>query len=62
VNPVSLTFGGSSANILYAGLAPGFPGLYQINAKVPAGVTGDQVPVVVTQGGQSGSTVVTSIH
>ncbi len=35
--PVILTMGGSEAGILYAGQAPGFAGLMQINARVPAG-------------------------
>ena len=32
----------------FAGLAPGFAGLYQINAAVPAGVHGDTLPVVLS--------------
>ena len=35
--PVSLTMGGSEAQILYAGQAPGFVGLMQVNARVPSG-------------------------
>lgn len=34
---VSLTIGGYAAALLYAGPAPGSPGLMQINARVPAG-------------------------
>jgi uncharacterized protein (TIGR03437 family) len=34
---VSLKIGSYSAELLYAGPAPGFPGLMQINAQVPAG-------------------------
>jgi virginiamycin B lyase len=46
---VSVTIGGQPATVSFAGLAPGFAGLYQINAKVPSGVpTGDQIPVVIT--------------
>jgi formylglycine-generating enzyme required for sulfatase activity len=33
---VTVTFGGKQAGILFAGLAPGFVGLYQINLQVPA--------------------------
>jgi uncharacterized protein (TIGR03437 family) len=35
--PVMLTMGGSEADVLYAGQAPGFAGLMQVNARVPAG-------------------------
>jgi uncharacterized protein (TIGR03437 family) len=44
-------FGGVQADVLYAGLAPGFVGLYQINVRVP-GVAplGLQVPLTITMG------------
>jgi uncharacterized protein (TIGR03437 family) len=35
------------ANIAFAGLAPGFAGLYQINFTIPSGLTGGQVSVDV---------------
>ncbi len=54
-NAVSVTIGGvavPAANVAYAGPAPGYVGLYQINATVPTGVpTGSTVPVVITQNG-----------
>ena len=37
----------------YAGLAPGFPDLYQVNLVVPAGVTPGSAAVVLTIAGQS---------
>ncbi len=50
--PVSVTIGGQPATIAYQGLAPGFVGLYQVNAVVAAGVApGDAVPIVVRQNG-----------
>jgi uncharacterized protein (TIGR03437 family) len=39
IESISLTIGGNLAELLYAGHAPGFPGLMQINARVPAGST-----------------------
>ena len=55
--PVAVTIGGQPAQVQFAGLAPGFAGLYQVNAVVPGGVTpGSQVPVVVSVAGASSST------
>ncbi|HUE00807.1 MAG TPA: hypothetical protein VMR62_14640 [Bryobacteraceae bacterium] len=49
--PISLTMADIPANILFAGDAPGFVGLMQINAQVPSGFvpTGD-LPVVLYVG------------
>jgi len=49
--PVSLTMADLPAQLLYAGPAPGFVGLMQINAQIPTGFvpTGD-LPVVLTVG------------
>jgi uncharacterized protein (TIGR03437 family) len=56
----TVTIGGVNANVLYAGLAPGFPGLYQVNVQVPSGVTpGSAVPVIITISGQSSPSNVT---
>ncbi len=52
VNQVSVTIGGKPAKVIFAGLAPKYTGLYQINAMVPTGVpTGDKIPVVITVAG-----------
>ena len=53
---VTLTIGGQPAQVLFAGLTPGFAGLYQVNAVVPSGVTpGNQVPVSVSAAGRARS-------
>jgi uncharacterized protein (TIGR03437 family) len=46
---LSVRIGGVAAAVDFAGLAPGFGGLYQINARVPEGVSGDAVEVVITR-------------
>jgi uncharacterized protein (TIGR03437 family) len=39
------------ADIIFAGLAPQFVGLYQINITLPAGIrSGDAVPIIIRQG------------
>ena len=51
VLPVSLTVAGIPANILFAGQAPGFVGVMQINAQVPSGfVPSGDLAVVLTVG------------
>ena len=43
-----VTIGGIQAIVDFSGLAPGFSGLYQINARVPLGAqAGDQVPLTI---------------
>jgi uncharacterized protein (TIGR03437 family) len=51
-----------NATVNFAGLAPGFVGLYKVNAVVPAGVTGDSVPVVLGAYGQSSPSVTISVR
>ena len=56
-NP-TVTIGGINAPVQWAGLAPGYVGLYQVNAQVPATApAGTAVPVVVSIGGISSNTV-----
>jgi hypothetical protein len=42
---------GNSPTLLYAGVAPGFPGLYQVNAQIPAGTRSGSQPLQITQNG-----------
>jgi uncharacterized protein (TIGR03437 family) len=47
----TLTVGGEPAVVLYAGLAPTYAGLYQINFTVPTGLTPGNQPIVLTING-----------
>jgi len=47
------TIGGVPATVLFAGLAPGFVGLYQVNVRIPAQAPlGDTVPLILVAGGE----------
>jgi uncharacterized protein (TIGR03437 family) len=59
----TVTIGGIPAVVNFAGLAPTFAGLYQINAQVPQGVApGNAVPVVVSIGGVVSNTVTIAVQ
>jgi uncharacterized protein (TIGR03437 family) len=51
----TVTMGGVQSQISYSGLAPGFVGLYQINAVVPMGVPSGNQPVIITINGTQSS-------
>ncbi len=57
-----VTIGGQQAPVRFAGLAPGFVGLYQINADVPAGVSGQPEIRLVVDGISSAEGVVTNVR
>ena len=59
----TVTIGGVGAPVLFSGLAPGFVGLYQVNAQVPGGVPpGSAVPVLITQGGLSSNAATIAVR
>lgn len=63
VNAVTATIGGQPAQVLFAGLAPGYAGLYQVDAVVPPGLAaGANVPVVLSQAGYTSATVTVALH
>ena len=57
------TIGGQTARVTFAGLAPGFVGLYQVNVEIPPGLAiGDAVPLILSQGGVPSNTVTLAIR
>ncbi|MCE5308509.1 MAG: hypothetical protein LLG20_12795 [Acidobacteriales bacterium] len=57
---VDVSIGGYPAEILYAGAAPGFAGLMQINARVPSGYAGAGIlPVTLSVGGTASQNGIT---
>jgi len=59
----TVTIGGVSAPVLFAGLAPGFVGLYQVNVQVPASVApGGAVSVTISIGGAMSNTVTIAVQ
>ncbi|HYL74523.1 MAG TPA: hypothetical protein VEU96_09980 [Bryobacteraceae bacterium] len=62
-SPVTVSVGGQNAPVLFAGLVPGFVGLYQVNAILPDGVApGNSVPVTLTVAGLTGVAVTTVVQ
>ncbi len=58
----TVTIGGAKAIVSFSGLAPGFVGLYQINAEVPSGLTTGNQQVVVTLAGASSNSVLLPVQ
>jgi len=52
---MQVSIGGTAATINYAGLAPGYVGLYQFNIVVPDVPANDLTPVTFTLGGVAGT-------
>ena len=63
VNPVTVTIGGVAVQVQFAGLTPGFAGLYQVNAMVPDGVPpGAAVVLSIAEAGQLSSPVTMAVR
>src|SRR5206468_6815095 len=55
---IQVLIGGNPAAVSFAGLAPGFGGIYQVDAQVPAStLPGGAVPVRIVVPGSGGVTV-----
>lgn len=57
-----VSIGGTNATVNFSGLAPGFVGLYQINAKVPGSTPAGNQPVIVEMGGVSSNSVLLPVQ
>ncbi len=59
----ALSIGGVAANVPFSGLTPGFSGLYQVNAQVPAGTpNANDIAVTLSVGGAISNTVTISVQ
>jgi len=59
----AVTIGGAPASVSFYGLAPGYVGLYQVNAQVPAeSAKGNAVPVTIGIGGATSNTVAIAVQ
>jgi uncharacterized protein (TIGR03437 family) len=58
---VSATIGGETAQVVFAGLAPGYAGVYQVNILVPQLAPGDY-PLVISAGGVASNSGTVSVH
>jgi len=62
-NPVTVAIGGISATAGFAGLAPGFVGLYQVDVQVPQAVApGNAVPLSLAIGSSTSNTVTIAVQ
>jgi uncharacterized protein (TIGR03437 family) len=58
----TVTIGGTKAVVSFSGLAPGFVGLYQINAEIPSGLAAGNQTVVASVGNASSNSVLLPIE
>ncbi|HEX3748062.1 MAG TPA: hypothetical protein VHW09_29225 [Bryobacteraceae bacterium] len=58
----SVSIGGLPAAVSFAGRAPGYPGLDQINVRIPNGLQPGNVPVIVTSGNRTSNTAFIAVQ
>jgi len=58
----TVTIGGMDCPVTYAGAAPGYPGVDQINCIVPSGLGTQSAPVVVTSNGRSSPATMVAVQ
>jgi uncharacterized protein (TIGR03437 family) len=52
--------GGQQANVSFSGLAPGYVGLYQVNATIPNGLAAGNQPITIAIGGKTSPASITA--
>ena len=63
VNPVSVAIGGRNVAVDFAGLVPGYPGVYQVRGTVPSALPiGSNIPVTISSAGQTSTAIMISVH
>ncbi len=63
VNTVSVQIGGKSVPVTFAGLVPGYPGIYQVALTVPSDApSGENIPVTVSVAGATSPAVKVSLQ
>jgi len=58
---VTATIGSKAAEVSFAGLAPTFVGLWQVNVVVPAGLSQGEYPLIISVGGQASNAANVSV-
>ena len=59
----TVSIGETQARVVFAGLAPGFVGLYQVNAEVPSSApSGESVPIAISIGGADSPVVTIAVE
>jgi uncharacterized protein (TIGR03437 family) len=58
---VTATIDSVAAQVSFAGLAPDFVGLWQVNVVVPAGLSQGDFPLIISVGGQASNAANVSV-
>jgi uncharacterized protein (TIGR03437 family) len=62
VSAVQVYLDGQAAEVLFSGQTPGYPGLNQINARVPSGMAGAVRTVTIVENGQNANQVLVDLR
>lgn len=63
LNSVAVSIGGRNISVEFAGLVPGYPGIYQVKATMPSDApVGDNISITVSVAGQTSTAVKVSVQ